>query len=150
MDMTMIRKYDEQDLDDLLATWEAASEIAHPFLTSEFLASERENIPNVYLPNAETWVYEDGGRVVGFMALIGNEIGAIFVQPSHHRKGIGGRLMDEARELRGELEVDVFAANTIGRAFYARYGFVPVEEKVHEQTGLELLRLRLRRPATRH
>jgi putative acetyltransferase len=139
----MIRKYDEQDLDELLAAWEAASEVAHPFLAKEFLASERENIPNLYLPNAETWVFEDCGRVVGFIALIGNEVGAIFVQPSHHRTGVGHRLMDKARELRGELEVEVFVANTIGRAFYAKYGFEAVEEKAHEATGQEVLRLRL-------
>jgi len=54
--------------------------------------------------------------------------------------------MDKARELRGELVIEVFAANTIGRNFYAKYGFEPVEEKVHEQTGLDLCRLQL--PAT--
>ena len=142
----MIRKYNRQDLDDLLAVWAAASEISHPFLTSDFLASERENIPNIYLPNAETWVFEDNGRVVGFVALLGNEIGAIFVHPSHSRKGIGRGLMNKARELRGELEVEVFVANTIGRAFYEKCGFEPVEEKVHDQTGLDLLRLRLPSP----
>ena len=51
--------------------------------------------------------------------------------------------MDKARELRGELEVEVFVANTIGRAFYAKYGFEAFEEKVHCQTGLNVLRLRL-------
>jgi putative acetyltransferase len=81
--------------------------------------------------------------VVGFIALIGNEVGAIFVQPSHHRTGVGHRLMDTARELRGELEVEVFVANTIGRAFYAKYGFEAVEEQAHEATGQEVLRLRL-------
>jgi putative acetyltransferase len=139
----MIRKYDEQDLDELLAVWEAASEVAHPFLAKEFLASERENIPNLYLPNAETWVFEDDGRVVGFIALIGNEAGAIFVHPNHHGKGIGRGLMDKAREVRDELEVEVFKANTIGRSFYAKYGFEAVEEKVHDKTGLDVLRLRL-------
>jgi putative acetyltransferase len=142
-DRNVIRQYEEQDLDDLLAAWAAASAVAHPFLTQEFLATERENIPNLYLPNAETWVYEADGRVVGFIALIGNEVGAIFVHPSHQRKGAGRVLMDKARELRGELEVQVFVENAIGRAFYARYGFVTIEEKVHEQTGCDLLRLRL-------
>lgn len=137
----MIRKYCDEDLDDLLAAWAAASEIAHPFLTKEFLASERENIPNLYLPNAETWVYEDDGRVVGFVALIGNEVGAIFVHPSHQRKGVGQGLMDKAKELREELEVEVFVKNAIGRSFYAKYGFTPIEEKFHEQTGFDLLRL---------
>ena len=139
----MIRKYEERDLDGLLTTWAAASEIAHPFLTSDFLASERKNIPNIYLPNAETWVFEDNGTVVGFVALIGNEVGAIFVHPEHHRIGIGQRLMDKAREVRHELEVEVFTANSIGRAFYAKYGFEPIEKKVHAPTGQDVLRLRL-------
>lgn len=139
----MIRKYQDRDLDDLLDAWASASEFAHPFLTQDFLALERENIPNLYLPNAETWVFEDEGRVVGFVALLGNEVGAIFVHPSHQRRGVGQQLMDKARELRGELIVEVFKANTIGRAFYAKYGFEIVAEKIHEQTGFELLRLRL-------
>ena len=138
----VIRQYEDQDLDDLLTAWAAASEIAHPFLSQEFLASERENIPNLYLPNAETWVYEDDRQVAGFIALIGNEVGAIFVHPNHQRKGIGNRLMDKAKELREELEVEVFVKNPIGGAFYAKYGFTPIEEKVHEQTGFDLLRLR--------
>ena len=139
----MIRKNRDQDLDDLLAAWASASEIAHPFLTQEFLASERQNIPHLYLPNAETWVFDDSGRVVGFIALLGNKVGAIFVHPSHQRRGVGRQLMDKAREQRDELVVEVFKANTIGRTFYAQYGFEIVAEKVHEQTGFDLLRLRL-------
>ena len=87
-------------------------------------------------------MHEDDGRVVGFVALIGNEVGAIFVHPSHQRKGIGHGLMDKAKEVREELEVEVFVKNTIGRAFYAKYGFEPVAEKVHDKTGFDLLRLR--------
>ena len=121
----------------------AASRIAHPFLPDEFLASERKNIANLYLPNAETWVFEADGRVVGFIALIGSEVGAIFVHPSHQKLEIGQRLMDKAREIRGELEVEVFTANSIGRSFYAKYGFVLIEEKVHEPSGQDVMRLRL-------
>ena len=139
----MIRKYEDRDLEDVLTAWAAASQIAHPFLTKEFLAQERENIPNVYLPNAETWVYEDGGRVVGFVALIGNEVGAVFVHPNQQRTGIGCILMDKARELRDELEVEVFKANQIGRAFYAKYGLELIEAKIHAPTGQDVLRLRL-------
>ena len=139
----MIRKYRIQDLEDLLSAWAAASEVAHPFVIREFLASERENIPKVYLPKAETWVSEIDGSVVGFVSLLGSEVGALFVHPDYHRRGIGRSLMDKAREQRGDLEVDVFTANKIGRSFYAKYGFQPVEKKVDEQTGLEVMRLRL-------
>lgn len=142
----MIREYQPADLPDLLSSWEAASKLAHPFLTPEFLAGERENIPNIYLPMAETWVAEFEGRVIGFVALIGNEVGAIFVHPNQHGKGFGRGLMDKARELRGELTVEVFADNRIGRDFYEKCGFKSIEEKVHEQTGFALCRLQLDGP----
>ncbi len=139
----MIREYQPADLDDLLGVWEAASAVAHDFLDAKFLQQERHNIPNLYLPNAETWIWEVGGSVVGFIALIGNEVGAIFVDPSYHGTGIGRALMDKARTLREELEVEVFKKNAMGRAFYDRYGFELMQETVHEATGLTVMRLKL-------
>ncbi len=137
----MIRSYKRDDLNDLLDTWYAASQVAHPFLPEEFFAAERENIPHIYLPMADTFVYENEGTVVGFIALIGNEVGAVFVHPEFHGQGMGRALMDHARQLRGNLEVEVFKANRIGRDFYRRYGFSFMEEHIHEETGEPLLRL---------
>ncbi|WP_298868654.1 GNAT family N-acetyltransferase, partial [uncultured Gimesia sp.] len=118
----IIRKYQAADLDDLMSAWESASRLAHPFLKEDFLDQERHNIPNLYLPNAETWVVEEAGQVIGFIALMGNEVGAIFVKPDFHGTGAGKALMDKAQELHGDLEVEVFKENTIGQKFYARYG----------------------------
>lgn len=126
---------------DVLSVWESATKLAHPFLTEPFLEQERHNIPNLYLPNAETWVVEEAGQVIGFIALLGNEVGAIFVEPEFHGSGAGRALMDQAQALRGELEVEVFKENQIGRKFYASYGFEFLSESLHEQTGNELLRL---------
>lgn len=139
----MIRKYQPTDCEDVLRVWAQASALAHPFLSEEFLELERHNIPNVYLPNAETWVWVADGRVVGFISLLGNEVGAIFVEPAFHRSGIGRALMDRAQALRGELEVEVFQSNLLGRAFYAKLGFEMMHHKVHDQTGFEVMRLRL-------
>ena len=46
-------------------------------------------------------------------------------------------------ELHGDLEVEVFKENSIGRNFYSHYGFEHLEEKVHEPTGQQVLRLKL-------
>jgi len=139
----IVRQYIEADLNGVLSSWENASKIAHPFLTDEFMDKERYNIPNVYLPNADAWVADDNGTVVGFIALIGSEVGAIFVEPEFQGTGIGRSLMNKARELHDNLEVDVFQANSIGRKFYSSYGFQPLLEKNHEETGNKVLRLKL-------
>ena len=138
-----IREYRANDLGGVISSWEHANEIAHSFLPKEFVDKVRHDIPNLYLPNAETWVADCNGRIVGFIALIGNEIGAVFVEPEFHSTGIGRALVDKAQELRGELEVEVFELNAIGRKFYSRYGFRLMSEKKHEDTGNKVLRLKL-------
>ena len=137
-----IRQYTENDLSGILSSWENASKIAHPFLTKEFLDKERYNIPNLYLPNADTWVADINGSVVGFIALLGNEVGAIFVEPKFQGVGVGTSLMNKAQEIYGDLEVEVFQANSLGRQFYHSYGFKPMREQDHEATGQRLLRLK--------
>ena len=97
----------------------------------------------MYLPAAETWVWEADGHVAGFLSLIDNEIGGLFVAPTLHGRGIGRALVDHARRLRGELEVEVFKANALGRAFYSACGFIEVSEGVHSETKLDVIRLKL-------
>jgi putative acetyltransferase len=145
-----IRRYEEKDLNDVLDAWEKASLLAHPFLSKEFMDQERQNIPSVYVPQAETWVAEWDGKVVGFVALIGHEVGAIFLQPEFHGKGIGLALMDKAQSLRGDLVLEVFEENEIGRRFYDRYGFEYVGERMHEESGHKLLHMKFTARKTQH
>ncbi len=139
----MIRPYASSDLQQLLDVWYRASLIAHSFLPEEFFETEREAIELRWLSLAETVVHELDGRVVGFLSLIGNEVGAIFVDPEYQGRGIGRALMDWARDARPFLELSVFEANAMGRRFYDTYGFRLVESAVHEETGQPELRLRL-------
>lgn len=140
--MHIVRQYNHSDLEGVLSAWENASKMAHPFLKEDFLAQERKNIPEVYLPNADTWVVDVDHQVAGFIALIGNEVGAIFLQPEHQGKKMGKLMMDKAQALHGDLEVEVFEKNAIGRHFYSHYGFQLIEEKNHEPTGERVLRLK--------
>lgn len=133
----------DEDLSGVMSTWENANEFAHPFLTKDFVDKVRSDIPSIYLPNAETWVAECSGEVVGFISLLGSEIGAVFVQPSHHRNGIGFALIKRAQELRGDVEVEVFDLNRVGRDFYSKCGFTFISGHIHEESGQKVLRLRL-------
>ena len=68
-------------------------------------------------------------------------MGAIFVLPKNHGEGIGKALMDQAHSLHKVLELEVFEENSIGRAFYERYGFVTLYRYLHEQSGHPIIRL---------
>lgn len=138
----MIRGYVDADLEAVLDVWYEASLVAHSFLSEDFFARERSQVADVWLPMADTTVYESDGRVVGFVALVGNEVGAIFVHPNEHGRGIGRALMDRARSMRPYLELDVFEDNAIGRAFYDAFGFTEIARHAHDATGFTQIRLR--------
>ncbi len=136
-----VRPYRPADDDSIIAVWLASSKIAHPFLTDDFISREKGRMRDDHLRKAETWVFEHDERVLGFIAVIGNEVGGIFVHPGAQRKGIGKALMDVAVQLRGEVFLDVFKSNWLGRSFYDRYGFSIEYEHIHEETRQPLLRL---------
>ncbi len=146
----MIRQYRTEDLEPVLDVWYRANKLAHPFLDEETLAKVRTMVRDLYLPNTETWVYVQDGRVIGFIGLITKdptdvEVGAIFLDPDHIGKGYGRALMDHAVCLYGDLKLDVFKENHIGRRFYARYGFREVGEYRFDMTGDMVMKLSYQR-----
>jgi len=140
----MIRKYREEEIPELISIWELSAALAHPFLTSDFSAMVKKAMVEVYLPDSDTWVYEEGNLVVGFISMAGNEIGGLFVHPKYHSKGIGTSLMNHISQFHKELEVEVFEKNSIGKPFYEKHGFVPIKEYVLEEANQKVIRMRKR------
>ncbi|MDO6587416.1 GNAT family N-acetyltransferase [Salipiger sp. 1_MG-2023] len=130
-----IRPYQAEDIEAVIGVWQRANALAHPFLAADFVAEVHQAMRDIYLPNAETHVLELDGRVAGFIALIGNEIGGLFLDPALHGRGHGRALVDHAVTLKGPLTVEVFRDNMIGRPFYERYGFQCVADELHEPSG---------------
>ena len=137
-----IRQYMASDLEAVLSSWEVATRFSHKFMTDEFIAQEKMNVADIYIPNTDTWAAEIDGIVQGFIALMGNEVGAIFLHPNYPGKGVGKMLMDKAQFLLGDLEVEVFTENEIGREFYKLYGFKQFKERLHGPTGQQTLLLK--------
>ncbi|MEO9801730.1 MAG: GNAT family N-acetyltransferase [Reichenbachiella sp.] len=142
---TTIRAFKETDTDTLINVWYQSSSLAHPFLTADFMEQEKKNIREIYIPNTLTWVVTTDDQIDGFISMISNEVGAIFVHPNKHGQGLGKQLMDHVSLLHSELEVEVFKNNSIGRAFYDRYGFEQIAESVHEPTNQKLIRMKYKK-----
>jgi len=147
--LTMIRPYQHDDTDAVVAVWRAASLSAHPFFEEPFLDQEADNMRNVYLAFAETFITEVNGEVVGFIAMIDNEIGGLFLHPAHHGRGLGRAMVDHVRAKREMLAVEVFEKNAIGRRFYESYGFRQVDTLLHQPTGERVLKLELPNVSTK-
>ena len=138
----MIRKHRKEDLEDILDIWYQASTLAHPFLDDAFVEKVKKDMRELYIPGSETWVYEENGLIIGFIGMMGNEIGGLFVMPNHHSKGVGRQLLAFISELHEELEVEVFEKNKIGRAFYDKYGFKIIKEHIHKESNQAMLRMK--------
>lgn len=142
----MMRKYKADDADALITIWDNAEPLAHPFLSDDVRNQVRKDMRNMYLPNAETWVLEADGTPAGFIAMIGTEIGGLFLDPSEHGKGMGRQMVDHIVALKGPLTVEVFKDNKIGLLFYERYGFVVTGEGAFDASGDETFKMAMPAP----
>ncbi|NCT77795.1 N-acetyltransferase [Pseudomonas stutzeri] len=131
----MIRPNRPDDLETLLGIWLEASSRAHDFVERGFWEARLVDMRNLYLPAAQTWVYERDGTVVGFVSLLDDVLAAIFVAPTEQGHGIGSALLEHAKGLRERLSLTVYAANGASIAFYRRHGFQIAGEQLDAHTG---------------
>lgn len=131
----ILRPYVAVDRDACLAIWRAASEAGHPFLTRADLDADQVLVRDIYLAKAAITLACDGEEPVGFIALIDDFIGGLFVQPAWHRRGVGRLLVNAASRQVGPLKVEVYAANTNAIRFYEVSGFVPTTERATDDRG---------------
>ncbi len=138
------------DLKALSAIWFEASLLAHAFIGERHLRQQQILIEGKYLPNAETWVACIAGTPVGFISLLDNFIGGLFIAPAHQGHGIGRALVTHALTLRNELLLEVYTANEQACSFYRNLGFTELSRRSEDDEGLpfENARLRLTRQSS--
>ena len=139
----MIRNFQNEDEDNLVQVWRQANAVGHPFLQTKVVQQIEKDLRNQYLPQSKTWVYLLDKEIVGFICMLQNEIGGLFVLPQYHGQGIGTQLIDHVRNLYGALAVEVFEKNEKGKTFYFHYGFQQQFAYFHEETQQIMLRLSL-------
>ncbi|PRX11769.1 UNVERIFIED_ORG: putative acetyltransferase [Martelella mediterranea] len=132
----VIRPFEADDNRRLTEIWYAASRLSHPFLPEDLLVRQRQEIAEKYLPQTETWVAVDDNGPIGFIGLMDQFIGGLFVAPESQGAGIGSMLLDHAFALKGKLALEVYAANHRAVAFYRRHGFCGVRRRETDDNGL--------------
>lgn len=133
--MNSIRPFTEPDTDSVLDIWLSASIKAHDFIAPGFWRSRLGDMRRIYLPNAESYVLERQGVVLGFCSLVENTLAALFVHPERQGQGGGSALMRHAMSVRSQLELMVYEKNDASVAFYLKQGFVAESSGTDEHTG---------------
>jgi len=132
----IIRAYDQEaDQSKIIDIWYQASFMAHPFIGADRLQEQRALIQDVYLPQAETWVAEHKGAVLGLISLLDDVVGGLFIDPTVQGQGIGRKLINHAFNLRGALSLEVYLENQKAVGFYQALRFREVARRDVDDLG---------------
>lgn len=131
----IIRPMSDQDLNNIIDIWLTTSIAAHHFIPAQYWKSKKEEMRNVYLPMAETYLLEDNGQVHGFISLVEDHLAALFVSTTRQHLGYGGALLHHVMDLRNVLKLQVYEENQRAFHFYLKNGFKAHEETVDCETG---------------
>ena len=120
----MIRKWESDNAGPLLSLWLESTTEAHPFISASYWEENEGMVRDVYLPAAETWVWEEDGMPRGFISVMQSQfVGALFVSTDFIGRGIGRALLHHVQQRFPYLSLEVYQKNVRAVNFYHAQGF---------------------------
>ncbi|AXX92715.1 N-acetyltransferase [Malaciobacter molluscorum LMG 25693] len=138
----MIRKANKQDINKIVDIWLEVSIIAHDFISSSFWESQVQNMKDIYIPNSLTYVIEYDSQIVGFYSLYKDTLAALFIKSQYQSKGLGKKLLDDAKSKNNTLFLTVYKKNNKACNFYLSNGFNIIKEHIDSNTNQEELEMK--------
>lgn len=130
----MIRKFENNDINDVMKIWKNENIKAHQFIKKEYWENNYNYVKEI-LPNAEIYVYVVENDIVGFIGLDQNYIEGIFVNTNNQCNGIGTLLLNKVKENRNTLTLSVYKKNTNAIKFYKKNNFIITSENIDKDTN---------------
>jgi GNAT superfamily N-acetyltransferase len=122
-----IREYRPGDFDAVTILWRVSREKSLPEFQQtkgHFFYEDRDYFHDHVLKDDRVWLVELAHRPVAFMAMRGDFIDHLYVDPDSQNRGIGKALLDHARQLSPDhLWLYTLQINVKARAFYENNGF---------------------------
>ena len=130
----MIRKFRENDLPSIMQIWFDSNVEVHSFIPEKYWMDNFEMVKDI-LPQAEIYVYENLGKISGFIGLNKDYIEGIFVLLNMRSKGIGKQLLNYVKKLKEEMHLSAYQKNYKANSFYQREDFVIQSESIDNDTN---------------
>lgn len=135
----MIREAQRSELPALLELWLESTIWGHPFIKSSYWRDCIPLVRDAYLANAQNWVWEEDGKLLGFVSIMeGRFLAAMFVAPKAVRRGIGKALMQYVQQRHPHLMLEVYQKNQPAIDFYHAQGFHIVDCAWQDETTTHL------------
>ena len=132
----MIRNFKQTDIEDIMKIWLESSIKAHDFINKQYWLDNYEIVKTKYIPEAETFVYEEDKKILGFISILNkNYVGALFVNNDNTKKGIGSCLIEHVKDKYSRLNLNVYADNINAVDFYKKHDFKIINEGLDESTN---------------
>ena len=122
----MVRKLQKADIDRVADIWLDTNLKAHDFISAQYWKRNFELVKEMLL-QAEVYVYESDQN--------NDYIEGIFVSDKMQSQGIGKILLNDTKDKRNELRLNVYRKNTRAISFYQREGFEIQSDGLDEATG---------------
>lgn len=101
----------------------------------------KKNTPKKVIERAKkqkTFVAAEGKKILGVASLSGNEIGTLYVDPIHQKKGVGKKLFERVKkevQKQGHKKLKV-GSSLYAINFYKKLGFKVVRKQHKEDMGV--------------
>ncbi len=122
-----IRPMRAEELGEVVALWTRSKRRALAWLAAEMAHTPEDDLAyfaGTIRVRCAVWVAARGGRPVALMALEGDHVDQLFVDPEEQGRGAGSALLAHAKRLHpGGLSLFTHVRNARARAFYEARGF---------------------------
>jgi ribosomal protein S18 acetylase RimI-like enzyme len=144
----MIREYRPSDWPEICRVFDRSRphELASGGINGAFLPLAKDEKRQARFAKCQTWVWDGGGKVCGFVSFVGPYIDWLYVDPEIFRQGIGRALLRFALgQIVGKPWLWSMQGNHGAIALYHSEGFEIVEVKQSESGGVPCMAVRMAR-----
>lgn len=129
----MIRKFETKDTERVMQIWLEANMEAHDFVPSNYWLSQYQLVQEQLL-QADIYVYEQDGKIQGFVGMMNDYLAGIFVDKKCRSMGIGKGLLECVKKNYPTFSLNVYQKNRRAVDFYLREGLSVASKGIDEDT----------------